>query len=114
MKILLVHWNEAELQSRLEDLNASGFDASGHWEQGAKFDSDHMPDALVISLDRLPSHGLAIAEWFAESKKRQGVSVWLVGGDEDRQRRGIERCPGAQLTQWSTLANDLKQARTQS
>lgn len=54
MKVLVVHWNEAELQSRLEDLNASGFDATGHWEQGAKIDLALMPDALIISLDRLP------------------------------------------------------------
>ena len=34
----------------------------------------------MISLDRLPSHGRAVAEWLWEAKKRQHIPIVFLGG----------------------------------
>ncbi len=48
-------------------------------ETVADFKND-LPEALVISLDRLPSHGRQYAQWFLEAKKRQHIPIVFCGG----------------------------------
>ncbi|HET8798977.1 MAG TPA: hypothetical protein VFO89_14885 [Thermoanaerobaculia bacterium] len=42
---------------------------------------DALPDVAVISLDRLPSHGRAVAEWLWEAKKRRHIPIVFAGGE---------------------------------
>jgi hypothetical protein len=80
-KIFYLHWNEAEIKQRLAPLAKAGHEVIFHWsvEEHAKF-GETLPDAVVISLDRLPSHGRAVAEWFWEAKKRQHIPIIFAGG----------------------------------
>jgi hypothetical protein len=43
-----------------------------------------LPDVLVISLARLPSHGRQVARWFWETKARRAVPIVFVGGTADK------------------------------
>ena len=54
-----------------------------------------MPDAVVISLDRLPSHGRAVAEWLWQAKKRQSIPLVFVGGTAEKVETMRERFPAA-------------------
>jgi len=95
-KILYVHWNEAELEARVAPLKAAGHKVLGHWNQ-----EEHatigkvLPDAVVISLDRLPSHGRALAEWFWEAKKRQHIPLLFAGGKPEKCEETRSKFPKA-------------------
>jgi hypothetical protein len=45
---------------------------------------NNLPEALVICLDRLPSHGKAYAEWLWEAKKRQHIPIVICGGKSEK------------------------------
>ncbi len=49
-----------------------------------KWPDGWLPDLMVISLDRLPSHGRAVAEWVWEAKKRQHIPILFCGGEPDK------------------------------
>jgi len=95
-KVFYLHWNEAELQERLAPLKKAGYEISSHWstEPHAQF-GETLPDAVVISLDRLPSHGRAIAEWFVEAKKRQHIPIIFAGGQPDKVQATKAKFPKA-------------------
>jgi len=95
-KIFYLHWNETEAKARIAPLVAAGYEATYHWrtEERAKF-GDALPDAVVISLDRLPSHGRAVAEWFWEAKKRQHIPIIFAGGQPDKVKATKAKFPQA-------------------
>jgi hypothetical protein len=95
-KIFYVHWNEAEIKDRLAPLIKAGHEVTAHWsaETHAKF-GENLPQAVVISLDRLPSHGRAIAEWFWEAKKRQHIPILFSGGQPDKVKAAKAKFPQA-------------------
>jgi hypothetical protein len=84
-RIYFVHWNEQELQDLAVPLRAEGHEVFGHHYQNraARWDGFE-PDVVAISLERLPSHGRAIAHWVASSKKRRATPVVFVGGKKDK------------------------------
>ncbi len=84
-RIFYLHFNEAELKERMAPLADAGHEVRGHGstEVAAKW-GDHLPDVVVISLDRLPSHGRAYAEWIWEAKKRQAIPIIFAGGVADK------------------------------
>ena len=81
MRVYYVHWDEAEAKQRARVLEERGHEVEVHWDTGthAKLKAP-LPDVLVISLDRLPSHGREIAEWLWEAKKRQHIPIVFEGG----------------------------------
>lgn len=93
--ILYVHWNEAEAREQAAELAAAGHTARCHWSAGEKVTMEARPDALVVSLDRLPSHGRAVAEWFRGAKKRRGTPLVFVGGAAEKVAGMRERFPDA-------------------
>lgn len=84
-KVFYLHWNEKELEERLKPLRTAGHEVLGHWstETVAKL-GDFTPDVVVISLDRLPSHGRAHAGWIWESRKRRSIPIVFAGGQPDK------------------------------
>lgn len=84
-KVFYVHWHQAEAEAEVSRLREAGHEVEVHWSS-----SDHMrwgdaaPGVVVISLDRLPSHGRQIAEWIWEAKKRQSIPIVFAGGQPDK------------------------------
>ncbi len=95
-KIFYLHWNEAEAKARIAPLIKAGYEVACHWsmEEHAQF-GETLPDAVVISLDRLPSHGRAVAEWFWEAKKRQHIPIIYAGGQPDKVKTTKTKFPKA-------------------
>ena len=93
--VFYVHWNREEAAVRARELEASGHRLRVHWSTEAGARIDPLPQALVISLDRLPSHGRSIAEWMWEAKKRQHVPIVFAGGKPDKVQAAKERFPRA-------------------
>ncbi|MCI0703496.1 MAG: hypothetical protein L0241_20645 [Planctomycetia bacterium] len=104
MRIYFVHWNESEARERTEELIAAGHEVRAHWssEQEYKW-GEYLPDVVVISLDRLPSHGRAVAEWVWEAKKRQHIPIVFVGGASDKVKTIREKFPNATFCSWPAM-----------
>jgi hypothetical protein len=95
-KVFYLHWNEAEVKERIAPLAKAGYEVTYHWStaEHAKF-GETQPEAVVISLDRLPSHGRAVAEWFWEAKKRQHIPLIFAGGQPDKVKATKTKFPKA-------------------
>jgi hypothetical protein len=95
-KVFYLHWNEQEAKEQASTLQDAGHDVRFHWstEEHIKL-GDWEPEAVVISLDRLPSHGRQVAEWFWEAKKRRSVPVVFAGGKPDKVEAARDRFPKA-------------------
>lgn len=93
--VFYVHWNREEAEDRARALAAAGHEVRLHWstEEGAKIDP--LPEALVVSLDRLPSHGRSVAEWMWEAKKRRHVPIVFAGGKPDKVAAAKKQFPQA-------------------
>lgn len=95
-RVFYLHWHEEELEDRLNELESKGFDAYGHWDTETHIRiADDLPDAAVVSLDRLPSHGRAFAEWLWEAKKRQHIPLIFAGGKPDKVEATRIKFPNA-------------------
>ena len=94
--LFYIHFNEAELKDRLQELTGTGLQLSGHWstENVAKF-GDRLPDIFVVSLDRLPSHGRQYVDWLWQAKKRRHILVIFVDGKPDKVEAAKEKFPAA-------------------
>lgn len=96
IKIFYLHWNEAEAKERVALLKKAGYEVVSHWRTETRVQfGDTLPEAVVISLDRLPSHGRAVAEWFVEAKKRQHIPLIFAGGQPDKAQATKAKFPQA-------------------
>jgi len=80
-KVFYLHWDQEEIKPRIAVLKAAGHEVQYHssTEDHIKL-GEFVPEVVVISLDRLPSHGRHVAEWFWEAKKRQSIPIVFAGG----------------------------------
>lgn len=96
MKIFFIHWNEVELKEKITPLIKAGFSVDFHFSQENTANlKNNLPDALVICLDRLPSHGRAYAEWMWEAKKRQQIPIVFCGGQPEKVEATRKKFPKA-------------------
>lgn len=107
--VFYLHWNEAELKERIAPLIKAGYEVTYHWstEEHAKF-GDALPEAVVISLDRLPSHGRAVAEWFWEARQRQHIPLIFAGGQPDKVKATKAKFPKAAFCTTAEVQSLLK------
>jgi len=100
-KLFFVHWNGLEALTLAEPLANHGFDVVIHTEPGKKVESGVEPiDVAVVSLDRLPSHGRAMADWLITSKKTRVV---FVSGDPCKLEQVSTLFPTMQTCDWDEL-----------
>ena len=108
-RIFYVHWNESEALERIAPLTKSGHDVRAHWSTGSSPSlKRELPDAVVISLDRLPSHGRAVAEWFWEAKSRRHIPIVFEGGKPDKVAVARERYPNARFCETGQAGDMLE------
>lgn len=106
--LFVVHWNEGELNELIAPLARARHVVRGHWSQQTTADMKELPDVLVISLERLPSHGKAIAEWMWEAKKRQHIPIVFVGGKPEKVEQFKSGFPKAQFCSRSKLPDVIE------
>src|SRR5262245_11463946 len=108
MRIYLVHWNQAEAEARARELTAAGHEVRTHWSTEGEYKwGEYLPDAVVISIDRLPSHGRAVAEWIWEAKKRRTIPIVFAGGAPDKVKATREKFPKAMFCAWEDVVGVL-------
>ena len=111
--IRLICWNPDLARERAGALRAAGFtvDASplgisgliGHFREMS-------PAAVLIDLDRLPSHGREVAIVLRNSKSTRYIPIVFAGGLAEKVERVRRELPDASFTDWKTVGAALKKA----
>ena len=108
-RVFYVHWNDCEALERIAPMTDAGRDVRAHFStQSSPRPKGDLPDAVVISLDRLPSHGRAVAEWFWEAKSRRGIPIVFEGGKPDKVAAASEKFPEARFCETGQIEDMLE------
>lgn len=112
-RILLIHWNAKEAKERARRLKSAGYDVDCNTEENGEairaVRSDP-PDAFVIDLGRLPSHGRGVAVWLRQQKATRHVPIVFIEGDPKKTRVTRGMIPDATYTDWRRIRGSLRRA----
>jgi CheY-like chemotaxis protein len=110
-RICLFHWNAEEAKPLVKVLEAAGHSVE-HRGQMASYREvrANPPEAIVIDLSRLPSHGRELAIFFRGSKKTRHVPIVFVGGEAEKVERVKKLLPDAAYTAAARLRGAVKAA----
>ena len=111
-RVRLFHWDPSDAEKIADRLAAGGYEVvHGPFEQGTlrELRSDP-PAAVVIDLDRLPSHGRDVGVALRTYKATRHVPLVFVGGLPEKVARIKDLLPDAVYTNWGRVRRSLKQA----
>jgi len=112
-RITLIHWNEDEGLRREAQLRDAGFEARllpPASPPNVRTIRDDPPDAVVIDLTRLPSHGREVAVWLRQNKKTRHLPLVFAGGPPEKVALIRERLPDATYAEWTRIKPALQKA----
>lgn len=113
MRVRLIHWNGPEGRECRRRLVALGFetdfeDVDGPGLRNALRAS--VPDAFVIDLSRLPSHGREVGMALRTMKSTRTIPIVFVDGDPEKVAHTKAILPDATYTTWPRLKTALARA----
>jgi CheY-like chemotaxis protein len=113
-KVRLVCWNEELAQQHSDEITKLGYRVDASSLHGSSAFISHFrtlnPDAAVIDLDRLPSHGREVAIVLRGSKTTRHIPIVFAGGVDEKVARLRAELPDAVFTPWRKIAAALKHA----
>ena len=111
--VRLICWKEDLARERARVLKAAGIsvDASplnpsgviGHFRA-------NMPEAVIIDLDRIPSHGREVAVALRQSKATRHLPIVFAGGAKEKVARIRRELPDAFFADWTKVGPALTKA----
>ncbi len=111
-RVRLIHWNAEEAEARVEQLRRAGHEV----EFGAfapallKQLARRSPEAVLVDLSRLPSHGREVALALRERKGTRGIPLVVVGGDPVEVDKLKALLPDAVYASWRGVRGALRKA----
>jgi CheY-like chemotaxis protein len=113
--VLLIHWNEAEAQERVERLREAAYapltlTSSANAPVILKRLLEKPIDAIVIDLSRLPSHGRDVGIALRSKKTTRHIPIVFVDGEPEKISRVKTVLPDAVFTEWSKIGAAVKSA----
>jgi CheY-like chemotaxis protein len=112
-RVRLVCWNEDLAAERARvlkkaglEVDASPFDPAGMITRLR----ENPPSLILIDLDRLPSHGRAVAIMLRTSKSMRDIPIVFAGGVEEKVARVRAEVPDALFTDWAKAPAAVKKA----
>jgi CheY-like chemotaxis protein len=111
-RLRLIHWNAGEARARAATLRAAGYVVKGAQvtPETLRELRRNPPDAVVIDLSRVPSHGRDVALAIRGSKTTRHIPIVFVEGDA-KKVAGVKRLlPDAEYTTWRRIRSSLKRA----
>ena len=112
-QIRLVHWNEEEGLERQQQLEALGFEAAFDFGDSLfvsrRIKADP-PDAVVIDLSRIPSHGREVAHSVRATKATRHLPIVFVDGEPEKVEKTRQFIPDATFTTWGRIRTALPKA----
>jgi hypothetical protein len=112
-RIRLIHWNAAEAAERAGRLAAAGYVVvHAPPRDGADLRAIRAGRfaAVVIALDRLPSHGRDVAMALRAARTTRTLPIVFVGGDPDKVVKVRAQLPDAVFTTWARVRGALRRA----
>jgi DNA-binding response OmpR family regulator len=109
-RLFLIHWNPLEAQQHAFDLRSEGWDVDVESTDGARAGCKilkNAPDAVVIYLSRLPSHGCSTAHALRTRKIGRNIPIVFVDGKEEALELTKEKVPDGVYTESDELSNVL-------
>jgi hypothetical protein len=111
MLVRLICWNEDLARERVASLAGCGFEIDGSTLRPSGVISkikNLAPAAVLIDLDRLPSHGHAVAAALRQSPSTRHVPIVFAGGAPEKLTRIQKELPDAVFVAWKDAARALK------
>jgi CheY-like chemotaxis protein len=111
--VRLVHWDEDQGLERRRQLEAGGFEArfdAGDGPFTIRQIKSEMPDAVVIDLSRIPSHGREVASSIRAAKYSRHIPIVFVDGEPEKVAKTKQLIPDATYTTWRGVKNALNRA----
>ena len=112
-RIRLIHWNQTQAIERAGELRSMGFavDAEPVQPSGSmKAMREDPPDAFVIDLSRLPSHGRTIGFVLRQTKATRAIPLVFVDGEGAKVASVKKLLPDAMFTTWARIERDVRKA----
>jgi CheY-like chemotaxis protein len=113
-RILVIHWHAGEAAGRAEQLRKAGYEADYFATSGADGGDrkirEYRPEAIIIDLTRLPSHGRAVAAHLRTQSSTRQIPVLLIEGDSEKTAVARNQLPGAVFTRWTRITTALERA----
>ena len=110
-RVRVFHWKAEEATPLLTVLQAAGHAVEYDQAFSAARDIRHRPpDAVVIDLSRMPSHGREVAVYLRGSKSTRHIPIVFVGGEPEKIE-GVRRVlPDAVFAPMSRMRSALRAA----
>ena len=112
-RIRLVHWNQDEGLERRQQLEALGFEVAFDFGDGlfvSRQIKASLPDAVLIDLSRIPSHGREVAQSLRTTKAARHVPIVFVDGEPEKVEKTRQFIPDATFTTWGRIKTALAKA----
>lgn len=111
--VRLIHFDEEQGLERQQQLEALGFHAVFDFGDSL-FMSRQIkaspPDAVVIDLSRIPSHGRHVAHAVRGTKATRHIPIVFVGGEPEKVEKTRQYVPDATFTTWGRIKAALPKA----
>jgi len=107
----LVSWSPQAAADRARELEKAGFKVHAGpapTKQLATHFRDLAPAAVVIDLDKLPSHGRAVAVVLRQTKSTRHLPLVFAGGEPEKIERVRRDIPDACFTDWKRAPRSIK------
>src|SRR5579864_7768398 len=115
--VRLVCWNQDLAREHSRFLKQAGFTVDASPLRTSRLIGqfrDNPPAVILIDLDRLASHGRAVAVVVRSGRSTCHIPIVFAGGVADKVQRAREQVPGAIFTDWTGVAGALKRALKRS
>lgn len=115
-RIRLIHWNQDEWNHRRLELESWGHDVDPFDDSPDAYRSirQSLPDLVVISLDRLPSHGKEVGRWVRTTKATRELPLIYVGGEANKVANVRAALPNECFITWKQLKRSIPKTITQA
>lgn len=115
-RVRVVHWNAEEAAGLLDACRQAGYMVDYDHGSGSSVmraaRKGPAPDAIVIDLTRLASHGREVAVALRNYKALRTTPIVFVDGEAEKVEKTRERVPGAYFCRRTQLSRTLKKALT--
>jgi CheY-like chemotaxis protein len=112
-RVRIIHWRPSEARPLIETCRAGGFEVEYDDIPSpalAKEIRHNQPDALVIDLTRLPSHGREMAMAIRRTKFSRHIPIVFVDGEPEKVAAVRKALPDATFTSRKQLCSRIEAA----
>jgi DNA-binding response OmpR family regulator len=109
--LVLIHWNPLEAQELAIPLRADGWDVDVESRDGARAGKTILtkkPDAVLIYLSRLPSHGCITAKGVRAYKGGRHIPIIFIDGKSEAVKKTMLEVPDGRFVRSRELYKMLE------